>query len=151
MPSLARWNFAYYIDVVEASFADYSFKLLYDFDPAAGNAGHGVIDFTAALSALMINPAVVQHVEDSQNLGFGFLATTGGGITAPTFPSFDPNANGQYTFALQAYDSSMTTLLGQASILVNTVPEPLSASLFGIGAAGMAFMGYRRRRKAQTA
>lgn len=150
--SLARWNFAFYIDIAGGgTFADYAFDLLYDLDPASGTdaADHGVIDFNAVLTAAAIPLASVTLVEDSQNSGFGYLSAGVPGVTPPTFTPFDPAATGQYTFALRAFDVAGNSL-GESAIQVNTVPEPISAALFGIGAAGMAVGGFRRRRRPQS-
>ncbi len=153
-PSLARWNFNYFINIDgTGTFDDFVFKLLYDFDPAAGTdeSVHGVLDFNAAITAAMIPLSAVTLVQDSQNLGFSFLAAASSFIAPPVFGAFDPNAIGEYTFSLRAFDSTGTTLLGESAIQVNTVPEPISASLFGIGALGLAIGGVCRRRKKRTA
>ena len=144
-PGLATWNFGYYIAVSgTGSTAGYTIELLYDFDPASAtdDAAHGVIDLTTVLS----NPFLLQ---DSQNLGFGFLATsTPPIITPPTFPSFNPNVAGEYTFALRVLNGS--TLLDETAIRVNATPEPGTMVLFGLGALGMAAAGRRRKNKAET-
>ncbi len=43
-PDLARWNFNYFVNVTGGRLRDYKFKLLYDFDPATGNAESGSWD-----------------------------------------------------------------------------------------------------------
>jgi hypothetical protein len=138
---LALWNFAYYIDITGAgSLADYTVELLYDFDPGVGtdDAQHGVVDISTLLGAL------TYPVQDSQNLGFAFLDTSSPPvITPPTYPSFNPLVNGEYTFAIRVSNSAGQ--LGETAIEVNSVPEPGSMILFGLGAVG-AIAGVRRRK-----
>jgi hypothetical protein len=134
---LATWNFDFYADIKGAG--SYTFKLLYDFDPAAGTleASLGVITFPGTGSTFV--------AQDSWNLAMPFLGHTVSGLTAP-LGSFNPNANGEYTFLLQAYDSTGTTLLGQSAILVN-VPDGgatltlLGCALVGLGALRRKFRG----------
>ncbi len=145
-PSLARWNFAYYVEVLTGSVAGNTFNLLYDFDPAANTlqTALGNVDVTAAISS-------AAPFQDSQNLGFGFLAGTPPfpEITPPAFSTFNPNANGEYSFALIATDAQGAEL-GRSAILVNTVPEPATMAMFSlltVGAAG----AYRRKKRAAAA
>ncbi len=147
MPTLARWNFDYFVKIVGGgTLADYAINLLYDLDPGAGTdeSAHGVWDLSASFPTDVLN-------QDSQNLGFGFLAAGFPPfVIAPGFGPFDPTAAGEYTFALRV-SSLGGSPLGESAIQVNTVPEPISASLFGIGALGLAIGGARRRRRKQTA
>lgn len=144
-PPRALWNFNYYMNISGGgTFANYTFKLLYDLDAAANNdsSTHGVFDFNAAILLFGGSGATgnVTTLQDSQNLTFSFLNTASPFITPPSPPvSFNPNSYGQYTFALQAYSGA--TLLGQSAIRVNAVPEP-TAFFFGgmiCGAVGLAF------------
>lgn len=139
----AKWNFNFYIDISGGgTLGDYTVELLFDFDPGVGTDESvlGVLDFNAVtipgdLSGLSL-------VEGSQNLLFGFLDVAANGVTPPVFPTFDPNATGEYSFALRVSNSS--GLLGESSILV-TVPEPGTLAVLGLGLLGL---GIARRRKA---
>jgi len=77
----ALWNWNFYMNVDGPGvLADYQFDLYYDFDPAAGNtlADLGRIDITASLLCGVpcgADPSATL-VQDSQNLLFGFLATS---------------------------------------------------------------------------
>lgn len=140
----ALWNFAWDIDVSGALPASYQFTLLYDFNPAAGTSesAHGSIN----LSHLLYG-----SLDGSENLLFSFLdgTTPNGalaqavGLTAPPSGSFDPNVNGEYTFALIA--SQGGNELGRSAIRVNvvggtsaSVPDGgATAILLGLGFAGL--------------
>jgi PEP-CTERM motif len=130
----ALWNFSFYISGANATMA---FRLFYDFDPATGNdeSTHGTISFPG--SAL---PGGLG--QNSWNLGMNFLAAAAAGIVPPS-GAFDPNAAGQYTFALVAYDLlNNGREIGRSAIAVN-VPEPGTFALAGLALLGLGAM--RRR------
>jgi hypothetical protein len=145
----ATWNFAYYISVSGfATIGDMldqhggDIHLLYDFNPGAGTdeTQLGDIDLIALLGNALFNGDTLQ---DSQNLLFGFLssnATTG--ITPPP-GAFDPNAGGEYTFALRYIDDAGSNL-AQAAINVD-LPEPGTLAVIGLGLAGLGLLRRRKR------
>ena len=145
-PLRATWNFSFFAEVTGtggSTLGDFDIKLLYDFDPGVGTdeADLGVFDFDTV--PLLTGTGVLGDltlVEGSQNLVFGFLAGNPpfAGVTPPTFGSFDANAVGEYSFALQSN-------LGDVSINVNTVPLPATAWLLLSAFAGLGFLSRRRR------
>ena len=144
----STWNVGYYIKVDQESIADsgLSFKLLYDFDAGAytDEAQLGVLNLS---NVFLIGGggSAADTKQDSQNLLFGYLAEPSFIVTPPA-GTFNPNANGQYSFALVAYNGQGDEL-GRSSInvQVGNVPEPGVFALLGLGAAGLA--AARRRKK----
>ncbi len=145
LPNLSTWNIAYHFEG-SAETAGFTLDLLYDFDPAIGNdeSTMGVIHFG------MIGTGSV--ISGSQNLGFAFLDTGIPGIVIPpSYPSFDPNAVGEFSFAAVLYDGSHLEVQ-RTAFNVNTddpesqpVPEP--ATIFGGAAlAGIALRRMIRRK-----
>lgn len=113
-PSYARWNVDYYVNIDPnlGLFDNYSVRLYYDKNPAADN------DVTSFRT--------LGETQNSDNLGYGgsILGFTWG------FPggTFDPNAIGEYSFALVLFNG--TTELGRSAINVNvneTGKKPLAA------------------------
>jgi len=148
-PSLLEgslWNFNYYMNVDDpsgtAKLTDYDITLYYDFDPVADNGlvGLGQIDVTAGLFAF--DPAATT-AQGSENLLFGFLDTGVPGIvTPPLFPAFDPNALGEYNFALAVERTGFG--VETVAMDVQVVPIPAAAVLFP---SALAWLGWARRRR----
>jgi hypothetical protein len=143
----ALWNFNYYINIVSdtETLADYAITLFYDFDPAFDNgpAGLGTINVTNAI--LASTTPLTKKVEGSQNLMFSFLASDLTGlIDAPAYPSFNPNALGEYNFGIQVSQDGWG--VENVRMDVQVVPVPAAAWLFGSGLIGL--VGIARRKKA---
>lgn len=143
-PTFARWNFDFHITVEDggvAGDANYLFDLFYDFDP-------GVDTDESNLGRVGPIPSggTGGTFEDSWNLGMAFLAVASPGLTPPAFGPFDPNAAGEYSFGIRAYNANAAEI-GEIGINVETspVPEPGSVAMLGVGMLGLAAMARRRR------
>jgi hypothetical protein len=142
------WGFGYYVDVEAPSINldGMTVSLLYDLDPGVGTdeALLGEINLTLAALAFGLN---VAHIEDSQNLLFGFLAGPAipGILTPPAFTGFDPDVAGEYSFALVARNANGQEI-GRSAILVNVAAVPEPATLLLLGSAVFGVSGLRRRR-----
>ncbi|MCS6976914.1 MAG: hypothetical protein NZM31_07905 [Gemmatales bacterium] len=143
----ATWNFAFYVGLAMNS-QPARFELLYDFDPGyfTDETDHGRI-----VGNIPLLPGSV--LQDSYNNMFSFLSTPSIGPLFSVFPPsvpFDPNANGSYTFALRAYDTS-GNLLGQSAIRVNVgdvvIPEPATVLTFAVGTTVVGLSVRRLRRR----
>lgn len=125
VPSYAVWNFDFYVSGL-TPLSDY-WVLYADNKPVAGNA-------VASSFSLPFD------YQDSWNLGMGFL----GGA------SFDPTANGQYAFALYAFDANDNEIT-HTSILVNVgtgaARTPDTASMMMLVGGSVAGLALLRRFK----
>ncbi|MEO0964009.1 MAG: PEP-CTERM sorting domain-containing protein [Planctomycetota bacterium] len=154
----AKWNFNFYAEVSAVSgttptdpplLTDLQFNLLIDFDPAAETplSELGVIDLSLASTFPPIDPdtrtttATSDIFQDSQNLLFFNGVPANAAYTPPAFPSFDPDAPGEYTFVIEVLDLGGFAV-ESVGIDVIVVPEPASLILV---AAGLAACGLRRR------
>jgi len=127
-PAYGVWNFDFYSAASFTPGSGYTLTLLYDVDPAAGSS-------TGSLQLPI-------GYQDSWNLGMGFL---GGG--------FDPNANGEYSFALvlardgtEVGRSSMNVIVGSGPSSVPDVSSTLALSLAGLAGVGLVRRKSRRTR-----
>lgn len=142
----ALWNFNYYIDVTGpgAVLADYDIQLLYDFNPAFDNGpvNLGVVNVTNAIIGSG-NP-LLTNVQGSENLMFNWLTVSIPGVVTPpggAFTSFDPNATGEYNFAIQVTRAGWN--VEQVRMDVQVVPVPAAVWLLG---SALGLLGLARRR-----
>lgn len=144
-PPIATWNFSFYInDSQNALNANgRTYQLLYDFDTGANTDDDelGIIDFAFATSG--------STIQGSENLSFSYLSATSLFITPPDWASFDPLANGQYSFALIAYEGGREIARSAINVQVGDVPEPATMALVGLSLFGMAGMRKLRLRRKQ--
>jgi hypothetical protein len=139
-PGLSLWNFSFFAessgDLVAAGI-----KLFYDFDPAANTdkSVMGVLDVSVWSTTV---PSTTTF-EGSENLGFGYLATSIPGFsTAPAFASFDAFAAGEYSFRLEALGGAGVAM----NVNISAVPLPASLPLMFAALGGLGLIARRRRR-----
>ena len=96
-----QWDFNYYANITGGNIPGLSVKLFYDLDPAANTP-------LASLGHYMLTSGLTggTKVQDSEYPGFSFLNGFPG-VTPPAGApfAFDPNALGEYTFALGLVNS----------------------------------------------
>lgn len=148
----STWNLGYYVHVDQPTIAQsgLEFKLFYDFDAGANTDEDklGVLDLNTFF-LIGTGGTALDTKQDSQNMMFGFLAMPSPLVTPPAGGvSFDPLANGQYSFILAAFNGQGDELGRSAiNVQVGEVPEPGVFGLLGLGAAGLIAA---RRRKQQA-
>lgn len=141
----ALWNFNYYMKVIGTNgatptLADYQIDLYYDFDTGFDTALGSLGKINITNSILASAAPAVTLLEGSQNLMFGFLASSiPGFLTAPA-GSFDPNALGEYNFAIQVSRAGFG--VETVAMDVQVVPEPAGVALLTLG--GLALSTRRR-------
>ena len=123
---------------------DYAFTLSYEFTPGS-ETSFGTRTWNGGLNV------VRQFKQGSEHLGFDSFgsAISGIGWTQTAAPmTFDPNALGVYTFALNVFKGG--NLLGpELSMNVNAVPLPAADWLLGSALLGL--VGARRLKRAPDA
>ena len=146
----ALWNFNFYVEVDGGgkTITDYDFDLYYDFDPAGPNAfgdlsGLGRIDIDASVAVSADPTATV--IEGSQNLLFPFLETSiPGFLDAPTgVTTFDPDAIGNYQFALVVTSLGFGFPVEAVAMEVNAIPVPAAVWLCGSALIGLGVLRKR--------
>lgn len=145
----ALWNFNYYIDISGGGkITDYDVRLYYDFNPAFDNgpANLGVVNVTnGILGAYGVNNTIT-NAQGSENLMFNWLTVSIPGVVTPpggAFTSFNPNATGEYNFAIQVTRAGWN--VENVRMDVQVVPVPAAAWLFG---SALGLLGLSRRRLA---
>lgn len=134
----ALWNWNVYVDVTGGTkvLADYQINIFYDFD-TGDDTPIGSLGSINLTNSILASPTpATTLVEDSQNLLFGFLGTSVPGfITAPA-GVFDPNATGEYNFAITVSDPNSGFPVEVVAMDVRVIPEPASALLLALATAG---------------
>ncbi len=137
---LGLWNFSFYANIANNSLGHtYLFDLAYDTDSSNTNA-------VGTLGHLQVLVGGNSTVQNSFNLGFGFINGGGPGTTVPS-PNilYDANAVGLYTFSLQLTNVANPLATGGVSIQVQAdTPEPGTYALVGLGLAAVVARSRRR-------
>ena len=134
----AKWNFEYSVNSTGKT--GYTYWLGIDNDLSAGTN----FSFTnlSSISAFLSQPPTgFTGFQDSSNIGF---------VTTPGGP-YNINANGLYTYVLQARrDGQVVDSIGM-NVQVGPIPEPETYALMAAGLGLMAFVARRRKQVAEQA
>jgi hypothetical protein len=154
----ALWNFNFFIDISGASLglADFQIDLFYDFNPAYDNdftdglSGFGKINLSGLLACGVTcfgagYVAPINTLQGSENLLFDYLSGSPASpfITTPAYSAFDPNAVGEYNFAIQVTKNGWN--IENVHMDVQVVPIPASVWLFGSGLLGLVSIARRKK------
>jgi len=147
VPGYAIWNWDF--AVLGPNSGAYKYMLFYDLDGTLGTTQNKL--FRSAFFTVA-DAATTAGSQGSFNNGMAFLSGGARDDLSP-LPTFDPNAMGEYTYVLAAYDlttedynlTNNSTLRGYVSMNVNVVPEPSTYLLMGSGLVGVLFAARRRR------
>jgi len=136
----ALWSYNVFAEITSSTvggptttFSDYDLKFLFDTDAGADTdiANLNVFDFTAG------GLGGQTRFELNSNLAFVDSAVIVPGLTY-ALAVFDPNARGEYDFALQSS-------LGDVAIEVNAVPLPAPVLMLLAAMGGLGVLGWRKR------
>ena len=134
----ATWNFGYHIAPKDtAAASDLSFRLLFDQDPASNTTE---ANLKTAFDLTTAGIAQFGLSQNSWNLGMDFLEV--GNV-------FSPTRNGEYSFALIAYNAlgevARSTIVVNVTGGANEVPTPGTLPLIGLSLLCLAGISRRRR------
>jgi hypothetical protein len=147
----STWNFSFFAEIRDtdgnaitmpdpnSTFSALGLKLYYDLDAAFGTdkSDLGTIDIGVFDALTGGNGTLFQT---SQNASFAYLSVDNAGFNeAPTFTSFNPNAGGEYSFAL-GFDGGQVAI----NVEVSEVSAPASALILLIGMAGLGALRLRK-------
>lgn len=132
----ATWNFDFYIN-----------QSLGSITASGGITYNLIISGTGITSPLTYNLNQIygsllpsSTIQDSENLNFEY------GVNEYWDPGFNANADGQYTFELEALDAN-GSLLGSTTLNVDAVPDAFStALLLGLGLGSLALFRFAKVR-----
>jgi hypothetical protein len=144
----ALWNFNTFIDIVSGSgkvLTDYQIDLWYDFNAAGPNACCTLPTGRVNVTNFLLfggggGPTSVLE-EDSQNLLFSFLASNAPPVVTAPGGLFNPNALGNYQFAITVTNGFFP--VESIAMEVQVVPIPAAVWLFG---SALGLIGVMRRR-----
>ena len=136
----ALWNFNFYMNVEGTNgntpvLVDYQIDLFYDFDPGFDTPLGSLGSINVTNSLLGSDPSLSLS-EGSQNLNFAFLANPILGVINPPAGSFNPNALGEYNFAITVTRSGFP--VETVAMDVQVIPEPSTFLLVGSLLLGLA-------------